>query len=117
MFSGRQVSQYGSFVELASVILFDFHCDVCDNSFEALVPQGVTQELCPLCGVEASRVLSAAHIGLLNDPARRAESLQKRSYEHTISEARKNQERLAQQLGGTPKSQSPWNVRSSKSSA
>jgi putative FmdB family regulatory protein len=99
------------------VILYDFHCTACDHRFESLVSKGTDQELCPLCGVEASRIVSAPHITVIGkDPARKAEALAKRSHEHTVREAQKNPEKIAKAYGGTPRAQQRWNLRSQKSS-
>jgi len=100
------------------VILYDFHCEACDHAFESLVTRGSTEEPCPLCGVNASRVLSAAHVGLIgSDPLRRAEALQKRSHDHSVGEAKKNPERLARAYGAKPKSQARWNIRGAQKSS
>jgi hypothetical protein len=50
----------------------------------------------------------------MNDPAAKRQALMRRSHEHTMREARSNPEKLADSLGGTPKAQAKWNVRSSK---
>jgi putative FmdB family regulatory protein len=98
------------------MILYDFTCSSCGEGFEDLVDPGQLTGICPACQGLGERVMSAAHVGLLSgDPARTAESLKRRSHEHSLREARKNVDQFASRLGGTPKSQSKWNIRSSKS--
>jgi len=93
---------------------YDFCCDDCVLTFDALVDKEATEEPCPDCGKPAYKIMSAPSIITGNDPESRKQKLLKRSQEHTRSEHKKNPEKLAAQLGGTPKAQSPWNIRSSK---
>lgn len=97
------------------MILYDFHCEHCDQRFEALVDSGETQAECQ-CGEMADRVMSAPHVGVLNDPAAREAALRRRSHEHSMREAKKNPEQLASKFGARAKVQQPWNLRSRKSS-
>lgn len=89
--------------------LYDFCCLTCEAVFEDIVPYTQKSVFCS-CGGVATRILSAK-IGLLNDPNKRAESLKKRSHEHSVKQMRENPERLARLTGGQPRSQTPWNIR------
>jgi len=52
---------------------------------------------------------------MYNDPAVKAAALKKRSYDHSMADAKKNAEKIASQLGGVAKPQAKWNIRSTKS--
>lgn len=97
------------------MILHDFQCSSCETNFEALVPSEQTQTECVECGATAERVISAPHVGVMNDPTVRGEALRKRSHEHSVRQAKQNPERLASKVGGEPRVQNPWNVRTRKS--
>lgn len=92
------------------MIMYDFDCENC-GMFESLVNKDQTTELCPKCGSVSNRILSAPYIGSMNDPVKRAETLKKRSKDHSLKEAKDNPEKLASQIGGRPKVQNAWNVR------
>lgn len=95
--------------------LYDFYCEQCDEEFEDIQPMDVSEVLCKLCcNVKAQRIMSAVNLGFLNDPERKKESLARRSYEHSMKEAKKNAEQIASKVGGVAKPQSPWNIRSQK---
>jgi hypothetical protein len=98
------------------VILHDFYCVNCDMRFEDYVASDVYQTVHEPCGNRAERVMSAPHVGTMNDPNARAAALRKRSHEHTMKEARSNADRLAAQMGGSarPRVQQPWNLRTQK---
>ena len=89
--------------------LYDFECLTCETVFEKIVPSTQKAAFCACGGV--GRRLISARIGLLNDPNKRAESLKKRSKEHSVKQMRENPERLAKLTGAKPRSQNPWNVR------
>lgn len=93
---------------------YDFHCSACDEIFDALVASEQRQEECPTCGEASERILSAARVGLYNDPSAQSAALRKRSYDHSMREAKKNAEQIASKMGGVAKAQSPWNIRSKK---
>jgi putative FmdB family regulatory protein len=92
------------------MMMRDFDCEVC-GTFESLVNNDQVDEVCPTCGKSCKRILSAPYIGSMNDPVKRAETLKKRSKEHSLKEAKANPEKIASQLGGKPKVQNLWNVR------
>jgi putative FmdB family regulatory protein len=93
--------------------LRDFRC-VCGLDFEDLVESSdVLSATCPSCGQAAERIISAPHIGVTNDPAKRAEILRKRSHEHTIKELKKEPERH----GFEAADRKPWNIRKPASSS
>jgi len=97
------------------VILYDFTCGDC-GQFEGLVVSGTEEAQCPRCGSMAARALSAPNVWVIgNDPVRKSEALRKRSYDHSMKEARKNAENIASKMGGVARAQTPWNVRSQKS--
>lgn len=99
------------------MILYDFMCE-CGEQFEALAQSGAVEEACPACGRQAPRVMSAPHVGvLLGDPVRTAAALKKRSHEHSVSQAKKNAEKIASSLGAVARAQNRWNLRSQKSSS
>jgi putative FmdB family regulatory protein len=96
-------------------MMYDFRCDDCENDFEDLVSSSeVSDTICPACGSQAQRRISAVNLGFTNDPNVQREALKKRSENHTKNMMKKNPEKLAKAFGGTaePKAQSPWNVRS-----
>ncbi len=97
------------------MILLDFHCS-CGNDFEDLVSSGDFQAPCPVCGQQAERVLSAPRVGVYNDKARVAEALRQRSQDHSMREAKSNLEEHAAKLGGKPRAQAKWNIRSKRQS-
>lgn len=102
-----------------ALILRDFHCSYCEHQFEALVASKAEREACVACGKLADRTLSVPHIAVIgSDPVRQSDALKKRSFAHSVSEAKKNPDKLAGAYGGKPKSQTKWNIRShgSKSS-
>lgn len=96
---------------------YDFHCSSCDSRFDALVDSDATEETCPNCGAMASRTVSAVRVGAYNDPAAKSAALKKRSYEHSMKEAKKNADQIAAKMGGHAKAQAKWNLRSQKPKA
>lgn len=94
------------------MILYDFLCSSCGNVFEALVLSHFQDsETCSKCGGKASRLMPAPKVGTMHDPLVKAEALKKRSFEHSVKEARKDPEKLASKLKAKPKVQNPWNLR------
>lgn len=96
--------------------LLDFHCIVCDLIFEELVDSDTVDVPCNVCAAPSEKVFGAPRIGLYSDPKSEAtrSALEKRSYQHSIAQARKNPERIASQVGAKPAAQSKWNLRTSK---
>ena len=70
---------------------FDFHCEPCDEVFEAMVNSNADDvtEPCQTCGEPAKKVLGCANLGWSNNPQIRSEMLRKRSTEHTKNEQKK----------------------------
>ena len=96
-------------------MLYDFECADCENQFEQLVSSSdVSDSICPACGGPSKRRLSAVNLGFMNDQGRQKEALMKRSKEHTLKQMKRNPQRLADLTGGTPRAQTPWNLRSRK---
>jgi putative FmdB family regulatory protein len=100
------------------MILLDFNCPDCHLIFEELVDRDKRVAKCPKCGAESKQRVTAK-TGHLNNPGSPevAEALRKRSYDHSVREARRNPEKIASKLGGVPRSQQPWNLRNKKSSS
>ena len=92
---------------------YDFRCFDCGD-FDALCEKGEETEACPECGQDCQKVASAPSLGFMNDPSKRAAELKRRSKAHSIKEARANPEKLAKTMGGKPKAQAKWNIRSQK---
>lgn len=95
--------------------MYDFRCGKCGNLFEDLVSSDTKVVECWMCGDPAERLPCAPNLGFLeSDPQRKKEALAKRSYDHSMKEAKKNAEQIASKMGGVAKPQSPWNIRSTK---
>lgn len=93
---------------------YDFTCIPCSVNFEDLVPSGASNTECPQCGEKAQKIMSAPRVAVYTDPAAKKQALAKRSYDHSMREAKKNAEQIASKMGGVAKAQSPWNIRSKK---
>lgn len=93
------------------IIVRDFFCAACGITTEAFVEKDVTIHPCDICSKNAVKVLSAPRVGLYNDPEKASAALKERSHKHSVQEARKNPERLAETVGGKPRAQNKWNVR------
>lgn len=45
-----------------SLMMFDFHCTLCDKSFERLVESDIRRQPCPQCTALAKRVISPVRL-------------------------------------------------------
>ena len=97
---------------MPKLIMLDFHCTDCGATFEELVDREARKATCE-CGVEATQSVTAK-TGFLNDSGsqRVADTLRKRSFDHSVKMHRDNPEALASRIGGTPAVQQKWNVHS-----
>lgn len=66
--------------------VFDFECVACGYIFEETVNNDPEEIPCASCNEPAVRLMGAPLLGQMNDPAKRKETLMKRSTDHTRKE-------------------------------